>query len=329
VVTTAALAAGVDFPASQVIFESLAMGIEWLSVHEFNQMLGRAGRPGYHDQGVVYLLPEPGKRYQGGRGEAEDEVALRLLRGQMEDVLPQYLEEEQQEEVLANAVVAKSKKDLARLHNLTMGMDDVNQSLRALAETGLIRGIKPTSLGKAAAAHFLNPEQVRLVRENLEKDKTPLEVAVELDQFQDLFLKAAERISVKLRMQISQRALHGSVLDMINSEDLSKLESKEQQELLNFAKDFTRCDCKDAPYCGCPERKVSMRILELRAEGASPNQIIQEFGDFYGMYAYTGDLINYLDQIVRHLEAIEKIARVLGKKDTAKEAKRLREKIEG
>ncbi|MFP4530139.1 MAG: DEAD/DEAH box helicase, partial [Halodesulfurarchaeum sp.] len=41
VVTTAALAAGVDFPASQVIFDSLAMGIEWLSVQEFEQMLGR------------------------------------------------------------------------------------------------------------------------------------------------------------------------------------------------------------------------------------------------------------------------------------------------
>ncbi|MEF8901756.1 MAG: DEAD/DEAH box helicase, partial [Halovenus sp.] len=44
VVTTAALAAGVDFPASQVIFDSLAMGIEWLTVQEFSQMLGRAGR---------------------------------------------------------------------------------------------------------------------------------------------------------------------------------------------------------------------------------------------------------------------------------------------
>ncbi|MFB6142532.1 MAG: DEAD/DEAH box helicase, partial [Halorientalis sp.] len=34
VVTTAALAAGVDFPASQVVFDSLAMGIEWLTVQE-------------------------------------------------------------------------------------------------------------------------------------------------------------------------------------------------------------------------------------------------------------------------------------------------------
>ncbi|MDY6778954.1 MAG: helicase-related protein, partial [Halobacteria archaeon] len=35
VVTTAALGAGVDFPASQVVFERLAMGIEWLTVQEF------------------------------------------------------------------------------------------------------------------------------------------------------------------------------------------------------------------------------------------------------------------------------------------------------
>ncbi|MCX9076310.1 MAG: DEAD/DEAH box helicase [Candidatus Methanoperedens sp.] len=63
VVTTAALAAGVDFPASQVIFESLAMGIEWLTVREFQQMLGRAGRPDYHDRGVVVLLADPEKRF--------------------------------------------------------------------------------------------------------------------------------------------------------------------------------------------------------------------------------------------------------------------------
>ncbi|MDM7919201.1 MAG: DEAD/DEAH box helicase, partial [Methanosarcina sp.] len=58
VVTTAALAAGVDFPASQVLFESLTMGNKRLTPNEFSQMLGRAGRPTYHDQGKVYLLPE-------------------------------------------------------------------------------------------------------------------------------------------------------------------------------------------------------------------------------------------------------------------------------
>lgn len=329
VVTTAALAAGVDFPASQVIFDSLAMGIEWLSVHEFNQMLGRAGRPGYHDRGIVYLIPEPGKKYTGGKGESEDEVALRLLRGQMEDVLPEYEVEEQQEEVLANTVVARSKENLVRLHKLTIGLDDLSSSLRALADAGLVRGIDPTPIGRAAAAHFLTPEQVSVIRKGLAEEKEPLEVAVDLERFEDLYLKAADRISVKLRMQVSSRAFHGSVMDLLSSEDLTKLDPKVREELMNFAKEFTRCGCRDSPYCGCPERKVSLRILELRAEGASPNRIIHEFTDSYGIYAYTGDLINYLDSIVRHLEAIEEMARVLGKKDVAREAKWLREKIEG
>jgi len=329
VVTTAALAAGVDFPASQVIFDSMAMGIEWLSVHGFNQMLGRAGRPGYHDLGVVYLLPEPGRRYQGGKGESEDEVALRLLRGQMEDVLPEYPEEEQQEEVLANAVVARSKEDLFKLHNLTMGLDDINTSLKALTNAGLVKGTGPTRLGKAASVHFLSTEQVKIVREALRTDKSPLEIAVELERFEDLYLKAAERISATLRTPISQRALHGSVLDLMSSEDLSKLDPKLRAELLNFAKDFTRCGCKESPYCGCVERNISLKILGMRTDGLSPNQIIQTFGSDYGMYAYTGDLINYLDQVVRHLEAIEEITRVLGKRDVAKDAKQMRTKIEG
>ena len=72
VVTTAALGAGVDFPASQVIFDALSMGIAWLSVGEFNQMAGRAGRPDFHDLGKVVVLAEPGATYstgkQGNRG---------------------------------------------------------------------------------------------------------------------------------------------------------------------------------------------------------------------------------------------------------------------
>ena len=74
VVTTAALGAGVDFPASQVIFDALAMGRDWLSVQEFNQMAGRAGRPDFHDLGRVVILAEPGGSYSretpgDGRGD--------------------------------------------------------------------------------------------------------------------------------------------------------------------------------------------------------------------------------------------------------------------
>jgi helicase len=72
-----------------------------------------------------------------------------------------------------------------------------------------------------------------------------------------------------------------------------------------------------------------LSILDLRAEGKSPEEIIDYFSDRYGMYAYQGDLINYLDQMVRYLEAIGSVARVLGKPELAKEAEEWKKKIEG
>jgi helicase len=329
VVTTAALAAGVDFPASQVVFESLAMGIEWLNVHEFNQMLGRAGRPGYHDKGLVYILAEPGRRFSSGRGESEDEMALALLHGQMEDVAPEFEEAQQLEEVLANAVAARSREELVKLHQLTIGLDDLNSSLSSLEKAGLVKGIVPTRLGEAAAAHFLAPEQVASIVRLLSKGKSPLEVAVELESFEALYLKFAERISTKLRMQISQRALHGSFLDLLSSSDLQELDNKLQRYCMDFSRDFLRCICKESPYCGCVQKSISLRILDLRAEGKSPEAIIDHFSDRYGMYAYQGDLINWLDQMVRYLEAIESVARVLGKEAAAKEAGERKKRVEG
>ncbi|MDD1754471.1 MAG: DUF5814 domain-containing protein, partial [Methanothrix sp.] len=329
VVTTAALAAGVDFPASQVVFESLAMGIEWLNVHEFNQMLGRAGRPGYHDLGLVYILAEPGRRFSSGKGESEDEMALALLHGQMEDVAPEFEEAQQLEEVLANAVAARNRSELEKLHDLTVGLDDLDSSLKSLEKAGLVKGIVPTSLGEAAAAHFLSVDEVATIARMLGKGKSPLEVAVELESFEALYLKFAERISTKLHMQISQRVLHGSFLDLLSSSDLRELENKIQRYCMDFSRDFLRCTCKEAPYCGCPQKNISLRILELRADGKSPEEIIDYFSDRYGMYAYQGDLINWLDQMVRYLEAIETVARVLGKADAAKEAGERKKRVEG
>ncbi|MFZ2472784.1 MAG: DUF5814 domain-containing protein [Methanothrix sp.] len=329
VVTTAALAAGVDFPASQVVFESLAMGIEWLNVHEFNQMLGRAGRPGYHDKGLVYILAEPGRRFSSGRSESEDEMALALLNGLMEDVAPEFSEAQQEEEVLANAVAARSRDELERLHALTVGLDDLNSSLASLEKAKLVKGIIPTRLGEAAAAHFLAPEQVDSIVRLLAKGKSPLEVAVALESFEALYLKFAERISTKLHMQISQRALHGSFLDLLSSADLRELDNKLQRYCMDFSRDFLRCTCKESPYCGCVQKSISLRILDLRAEGKSPDGIIEHFSDRYGMYAYQGDLINWLDQMVRYLEAIEAVARVLGKEAAAREAAERKKRVEG
>jgi helicase len=130
-------------------------------------------------------------------------------------------------------------------------------------------------------------------------------------------------------MPISERALHGSYLDVISTGEFKNLEPKLQRQALAFARDFMRCTCKESPFCGCIERKISKTILEMRMEGLQPAQIISSFSEDYGIYAYQGDLINFLDQAVRILEAVEAMAKQQKKLDMASEAARSRIAIEG
>lgn len=154
-VTTAALAAGVDFPASQVIFESLAMGIEWVTMQEFMQMLGRAGRPDYHDIGIVVLLATPNKRYSSEQTETEDAVAIRLLKGNMLPSSMDYGEDEQMEEILASAAVTSSKKDLGAIHNRMMGTFELEKLFSRLVHYKFLEkredAISLTPFGQIAA----------------------------------------------------------------------------------------------------------------------------------------------------------------------------------
>ena len=179
VVTTAALAAGVDFPASQVIFDSLAMGIEWLTVQEFEQMLGRAGRPDYHDRGVVYMLVEPDGVYHGSMEETEDEVAFRLLKGEMEPVSMRYGEVAAVEETLANLVVAG--KGAKGLNDRMVGELDTTHAIGKLLEYGFISGLEPTPLGRAVTRHFLSPDQAFTILTGIRRGDHPYEVVAEVE----------------------------------------------------------------------------------------------------------------------------------------------------
>ncbi|GAB7094303.1 DEAD/DEAH box helicase [Halolamina litorea] len=179
VVTTAALAAGVDFPASQVVFDSLAMGIEWLSVQEFSQMLGRAGRPDYHDQGTVYLLVEPDAAYHGSMEATEDETAFRLLKGEMEDVATVYDEAAAAEETLANVAVAG--KLAKRLNDRMIGDVPTKHAIGKLLEWGFIDGFDATPLGQAVTSHFLSPDDAFRILEGIRNDRTPYQQVAALE----------------------------------------------------------------------------------------------------------------------------------------------------
>ncbi|WP_411965170.1 DEAD/DEAH box helicase [Haloferax sp. YSMS24] len=179
VVTTAALAAGVDFPASQVIFDTLAMGIEWLSVQEFSQMLGRAGRPDYHDRGTVYLLVEPDAAYHNSMEMTEDEVAFKLLKGEMEEVRTVYDESSAVEETLANIVVAGKKAK--SLNDRMLGEVPTTHAVGKLLEWGFIDGLDPTPLGLAVTRQFLSPNEAFRILDGIRKGLTPYEIVADLE----------------------------------------------------------------------------------------------------------------------------------------------------
>jgi helicase len=179
VVTTAALAAGVDFPASQVVFDSLAMGIEWLSVQEFSQMLGRAGRPDYHDKGTVYMLVEPDCTYHNSMEMTEDEVAFKLLKGEMEDVTSVYDEAAAAEETLANVTVAG--KRAKALNDRMLGEIDTRRAVARLLEWEFVDGFEPTPLGRAVTRHFLSPTDAFRILDGVRDGLDPYDIVAEME----------------------------------------------------------------------------------------------------------------------------------------------------
>jgi helicase len=173
----------VDFPASQVIFDSLAMGIEWLSVQEFSQMLGRAGRPDYHDEGTVYLLVEPDGSYHNSQEMTEDEVAFKLLKGEMEPVRTRYDGPAAVEETLANITVAGSRAKA--LNESMVGEVPTKHALGKLIEYGFIDGLEPTPLGRAVTRHFLAPGDAFAILDSLRKGDDAYDLVARMELRED------------------------------------------------------------------------------------------------------------------------------------------------
>jgi helicase len=184
VVTTAALAAGVDFPASQVIFDSLAMGIEWLTVQEFHQMMGRAGRPDFHDLGKVVVLAEPGGSYSRRDPRTEEEVAIMLLRGEMEEVAPVYDTEASSEEYVANAVVCGGDHAAVEQMNEVM-VGEMEAVLPLLTRENLVelrgRQLILSDMARVMAQHFIGIERLREIQHLIREMDDPVTIVAELE----------------------------------------------------------------------------------------------------------------------------------------------------
>jgi helicase len=146
-------------------------------------MLGRAGRPDYHDKGKVYVLVEPDGSYHGSMEMSEDEVAFKLLKGDMEAVRTRYDESSAVEETLANITVAG--KRAKRLNDRMIGDVPTKHALGKLLEYEFIDGFEPTDLGRAVTSHFLDPEEAFIILDGVRKEHHPYDIVADIELNED------------------------------------------------------------------------------------------------------------------------------------------------
>jgi superfamily II helicase len=141
-----------------------------------------------------------------------------------------------------------------------------------------------------------------------------------------VYLKNHRQIVSQLDTSIPKGAFKGATIELLYSgEGLSKVDDATRDRLLDFAEDFLDCESEEQLYTGYPERQFVRYLLELRAQGLGPDDIVDVMGDDYMLYAYPGDVLSFLDQAVRTLEAAEALAEVDGTGSAARavgEAKR-------
>jgi superfamily II helicase len=145
-----------------------------------------------------------------------------------------------------------------------------------------------------------------------------------------IYVKNHRQISSQLETSLPKGAFKGATLDLLfTGGNIDKLDEATRDRVLDFAEDFLDCDCDQAPYCGHPERKFIRYLLELRAQGLGPDAIVDVMSDEYMVYAYSGDILSFLDQSVRTLEAVEALAAVEGDREATREASERKRELSG
>jgi superfamily II helicase len=133
-------------------------------------------------------------------------------------------------------------------------------------------------------------------------------------------LRIARRIERLAGYRLPDRAFSGTMLTTLCSGiNYDAFDHAVREQLLAFFNDFLRCNCRDSPLCGCPERRFAARILELRENGLDHRQIAAYLLDEYGIEVFPADILSFLEDSVHVLEAISDVARLRGRQDLMKE----------
>lgn len=119
--------------------------------------------------------------------------------------------------------------------------------------------------------------------------------------------------------RLPELAFSGNMLETLCSRlNYDALDYSVREQILAFFNDFLRCDCRDSPLCGCPEKKFAIKVLELRENGLDHRQISGFLLDEYGIELFPMDVLSFLEESVHVLEAISDVSRLQGKAELAK-----------
>jgi len=119
--------------------------------------------------------------------------------------------------------------------------------------------------------------------------------------------------------RLPELAFSGNMLETLCSRiNYDVLDYHVREQILAFFNDFLRCECRDSPLCGCPEKKFAKKVLELRENGLDHRQISAALLDEYGIELFPMDVLSFLEESVHVLEAISDVSRLQGKSELAK-----------
>lgn len=333
VVATAALAAGVDLPAKQVIFESLAMGINLLTVAEFEQMLGRAGRLKKHDIGRAYLLVEPGKVYSPRTKVTEENVAINLLNGKIKDYELQPDENKSLTELLAfismyNEGIAR-KKIFEFNEHLINSDYEIEEFLKKLIEFRLVfleneNLYKISFLGQSVAKSFLTVEKsLEIIGSLKKKEKKIIDIVLELKPLRNVYLTkkiVADLSKHRAAKYSSNNFFSASVLSLMDANYVKKRKTFSDEFIeyvLKWTGEIFNCDCKDKPYCECGRINLEKIILNLRIDNKFSIKDISEYlEEELKILIYKGDITDYLENLIYSFESILNISKGISSLDS-------------
>lgn len=300
------------------------MGIKWLSVAEFEQMLGRAGRLKKHELGLAYVLVEPGKLYSPRMKETEENIAIKLLNGKIKDFELSPSDDKSLTEILAFISVFKegiTKDKIYEFYSYLINDNfDLDSFLKKLNSLKLIRIkenflLKSTQLGQAIAKSFLKIDQCLEIIEIIKKNEKSInEIALEIKPIKNVYLatKIVADFAKNVRMKyLSNNLFSASVLSLMNADYVKKRKTFSNEFIEFITKltgDIFNCNCKDNPYCDCGRLKLEKIILNLRTnKNLSIKGISSYLNDEYKIIVFKGDIIDYLENLIYSLESIKNI----------------------